>query len=262
MPQGMSKRMMNSTRYLEKGDIIFWRIHFVFILKTPFQISALQRPEDDTKNPEKPFTVQDSLLRITVNEAAENVTLNSIIDSFSSSSPDNATLRHMLSSLRKSKNIRICMQKLPCMAGAPVYIELDGSIPIKECLSARTIIEYPTIVVGTVENTSSLTFFISNADDVGGVDKEIVDDSRHPLPGSTISPSFAAITITKYPDDVHTDFLNEGTFSGDEDEESEVVVGASDQDMNLDFIAALKEFTGKDIEAIREFLHTDGEDGV
>ena len=236
----MSKRKINTTKYLEKGDIIFWRIHFVFILNTPFQISALQKPEVDTKNAEKPFTVDDSLLRISVNEVAENIALNSIINSFSSTSPDNATLRHMLNGLRKSKSIRIFMQKLPCMAGAPLYIELNGNAPIKECLSGRTIIEYPTIIVGTIENTSCISFFISDA----GVNEE--EDSEISLiPSSTISPSFAAISIAKAENEVCGAAFSDSD-SEDNGNDTNVAVNS--------FIDAFTEVAGKDTDSLRQLI--------
>ena len=49
MPQGMSKRRINTSRFIEKADVILWRVHFVFLLESPRDVAALLRPEEDSQ---------------------------------------------------------------------------------------------------------------------------------------------------------------------------------------------------------------------
>jgi len=141
--------------------MIMWRIQFVIILESIFDIASLQRPEEDTRACEKPFTVEDNLLRISLAEVSENLTLRSIIEGFSDTAPSNSLLRHSLSGFRRAAKVKVCMQKLPCRSGA-LYIELDDGLPIKRAFANRTIIEYPTVIVASEEIASKLPMFIAD----------------------------------------------------------------------------------------------------
>ena len=142
------------------------RLHFVFVLNDDFfAIDKLNLPEADvisqkqhnssiTTTTTSKFHVdpENALLRITSVETSENTSLNEMIDKYvTSTDPNDATLRHALSFLRKRKclndgngnnddgdgvgdskneNIRIVMQKVM----TPVYIELEGSVALRNAL--------------------------------------------------------------------------------------------------------------------------------
>ena len=46
MPQGMSKRTLNTTQYRPKTDLILWRVHVVFIINNNFTSAMLLKPEN------------------------------------------------------------------------------------------------------------------------------------------------------------------------------------------------------------------------
>ena len=46
MPQGMSKRALNSTQYRPKTDLILWRLHIVFLLNNNYTPSMILKPEN------------------------------------------------------------------------------------------------------------------------------------------------------------------------------------------------------------------------
>ena len=46
MPQGMSKRSLNTTQYRPKTDLILWRVHVVFIINNNFTSAMLLKPEN------------------------------------------------------------------------------------------------------------------------------------------------------------------------------------------------------------------------
>jgi protocatechuate 3,4-dioxygenase beta subunit len=45
MPQGMSKRSLNTTQYRPKTDLILWRLHIVFVINNSYQPHMLLKPE-------------------------------------------------------------------------------------------------------------------------------------------------------------------------------------------------------------------------
>jgi hypothetical protein len=50
MPLGMSKRLLNTTHYRPKTDLILWRLHMVFIINNSYQPPMLLRPEGQNSN--------------------------------------------------------------------------------------------------------------------------------------------------------------------------------------------------------------------
>ena len=58
MPQGMSKRALNSTQYRPKTDLILWRLHIVFIINNTYTPSMILKPENSS-NQNSNFTEYD-----------------------------------------------------------------------------------------------------------------------------------------------------------------------------------------------------------
>ena len=48
MPQGMSKRTLNTTQYRPKTDLILWRLHVVFVINNSYEPNTLLRPESQS----------------------------------------------------------------------------------------------------------------------------------------------------------------------------------------------------------------------
>ena len=48
MPQGMSKRTLNTTQYRPKTDLILWRLHVVFVINNSYVPSTLLKPESQS----------------------------------------------------------------------------------------------------------------------------------------------------------------------------------------------------------------------
>lgn len=48
MPQGMSKRTLNTTQYRPKTDLILWRLHVVFVINDSYEASTLLKPESQS----------------------------------------------------------------------------------------------------------------------------------------------------------------------------------------------------------------------
>ena len=109
MPAGMSKRNLNSSKFVEKLKKIYWRIHFIFILADSFHLHEICKPEGgyvpSNINPhssemfiDRPFSIYDNsnLLSVSISEADEAQTLENLMDEFFSNRPDNAALRYAL----------------------------------------------------------------------------------------------------------------------------------------------------------------------
>ena len=58
MPQGMSKRALNSTQYRPKTDLILWRLHIVFIINNTYTPCMILKPEN-SNNQNSNFTEYD-----------------------------------------------------------------------------------------------------------------------------------------------------------------------------------------------------------
>ena len=48
MPQGMSKRTLNTTQYRPKTDLILWRLHVVFVINDSYEPCNLLKPESQS----------------------------------------------------------------------------------------------------------------------------------------------------------------------------------------------------------------------
>lgn len=237
MPQGMSKRRINTTRYVEKADLILWRLHFVFILDCNFELNGLLKPEDGSRDTEKKFIVQNSLLRLAVTDISEDVTIKSVINSFHNSDPANALLRHAVSSIRKANQLHVCMQKLPTLGGTPKFVMLNIEDTIKVVLTNSTVIEYPTIIVGSSQHTNKIPMFIRENNDAL----------------CTVGIGNTIVSVTTLPDLVMSDDTASAYIDSVEDEGYE---GKGEDE--IEFLDALKELEGKDVAALRDMLLNHG----
>ena len=173
----MSKRILNTSKYIEKSKTYYWRVHFVFILSEYFSFKELLKIESTASICETPefnrigqfndqsdmkysFFIYDnnSLLSTTVSDVHEETSLSSIIEDFFSNQPDQSLIRHALSCVRKAPKLsrKGFIQNIPSMASNPVFLEISLQDSIKAILEGKTVLEYPTIFVGVDECTKLL----------------------------------------------------------------------------------------------------------
>ena len=67
MPQGMSRRALNSSQYRPKSDLILWRLHIVFIINNSYLPSMILKPENSNiqNNNFGEFDLSSSLMSLT-----------------------------------------------------------------------------------------------------------------------------------------------------------------------------------------------------
>ena len=53
------------------------------------------------------------------------------------------------------------MQKIPSTSQDPVFVEIDSKECLRTILNGKTVIEYPTIIIGECQNTSKLRTIIT-----------------------------------------------------------------------------------------------------
>lgn len=169
MSPGMTKRSNNTSRYLVKTDEIIWKVHLVFILNGNYDPNMLLKPdldglnyltgEADVYNPSHDDT---PILSVTLS-ISENSTLDSILMSnFFEQKNSNTIHRYLLRSLRLNQGaIKSFVQKIPSTSQDPVFIEIDKNDVLRNILNGKTIIEYPTIIIGESRHTCKLKTIIA-----------------------------------------------------------------------------------------------------
>lgn len=110
MPQGMSKRRTNTTRYDHQSDTIFWRVEW------RFEESSLH---DDGAHERTP------LAHLAAGAAKASSALTTWFDG----------------------SLRYFIQRLPGRANSPVFDALDPNVGLDVSLAGKCVIEYPTVHV-------------------------------------------------------------------------------------------------------------------
>ena len=97
------------------------------------------------------------LVGVVRNLVSENIPLEDILSSFLDPRADNAAQRHALRSLRLQRDRLCCLlQVIPSPANDPIFIEVPFSSSLKAALRHKTVIEHPVIFIGTVDDTRHL----------------------------------------------------------------------------------------------------------
>jgi hypothetical protein len=78
LSNGMTKRKLNSTYFQVKTNLIFWRVHIVFILSSTFDIPSLFKI-DSLEDRSDHFTKKDNLVEVCIPTVCENIILTNLI---------------------------------------------------------------------------------------------------------------------------------------------------------------------------------------
>ena len=190
VPNGMTKRGKNTSYYRIKEGVVEWRVHLVFVIGSAYEmIDLFQAALDVTAPPGSDnngaLRCENSLLGISVDCISEQTSIRDLLDKlFLENNLHRYALRHLKDS---SAALRCFLQRIPSPQANPIFYLLDASSSLRECLAARTVLEYPTIFVGTAANTARFKTFIQNvesfavegvaaaADGVAGGDDNAID---------------------------------------------------------------------------------------
>mmetsp|Transcript_2590 Transcript_2590/g.2700 ORF Transcript_2590/g.2700 Transcript_2590/m.2700 type:complete len:477 (-) Transcript_2590:280-1710(-) len=299
MPLGMSKRLLNTTHYRPKSDLILWRLHMVFIINNSYQPPMLLRPEGhnsngqgqgDTANFSTISITEDALLSMSLPTTEESRSISNILEEFLDPRPGNSVQRHALRSLRVCREqgaLRCLIQQLPSPGGDPVFCEVPLDFTLKTVLEGKTVIEYPTLFIGSLENTMKLKMRVADVSvserersvegEVGDLDGQIKDEEKGQVDATTLEEETQAIGISESNTEgllsVSNGKRNIRDVNGEEKSVSKVQIvcphtsddkiedevdegGDDDGDDEGDdvFFKALKEFEGKDIDALKAFI--------
>ena len=121
MPQGMSKRVNNTTYYIHHTNSILWKIHVVFILNNSFTTTQLIQYGNSTSISDQNL----SFIGRVFDKINENTTINDILDQCFSADSENAVFRHHLRPIKQHKdNLRCLLQHLPSNANNITFHEV------------------------------------------------------------------------------------------------------------------------------------------
>ncbi len=173
MSPGMTKRNNNTSRYLVKTDEIMWKVHLVFILNANYDPNMLLKPDldglnyltDEKADVYNPSHDSTPLLSVTLS-MSENSTLDSVlVSNFFEQNNTNTFHRYLLRSLRINQStLKSYVQKIPSTSHDPVFVEIDLKDCLRNILNGKTVIEYPTIIIGECKNTNKLKTIITPID--------------------------------------------------------------------------------------------------
>ena len=257
MPSGMSRRVANNSRYDQKQDTIYWKVHCVFVASSasfsPHMLlsSQLECKQDGAIATMKATgtgtgTTGDeestaALVGMCVTSMSENHTIAHLLSYFMdpvSTGPDadrgrpsgiNAAQNHTLRHLRLARSrVQAFIQCIPSSASQPLFVPIDMQDTLRNALGGQTVIEYPNVFFGVKEDMLCLRRRV----EVVSVDINVTDADAK---ANAITGIAAA--------------AGEGESSGSESEDEE------------DFMQALREMRGKEVSALKQIIDQDGGEG-
>jgi len=163
MPSGMSRRMSNTTRFQHKNDKIFWKVHMVFLLTADFTPqSLLELAGDHNRDFVCPEGPGGAVVSSVLTEVEENTTISELLSRLVDPSQGKTLLAHALRPIRRQRDgLRCVIQRLPSRADNLRFIEIPIDFSLKDCLKGKTVIEYPTIIVGPAAYTGRLNTLVT-----------------------------------------------------------------------------------------------------
>jgi hypothetical protein len=182
MPQGMSKRTSNSTRFVQHANLILWKTDFIFIINNEYSILELMRCSGEAG-------IGNHLVGSSLSTVKESEVLDDLLQQhFFSLTPTNAVVRHALRPLRLNQSkLRCYIQHIPSSSCSPLFHEVGIiisdllsyssminschfkvplSFSIADALRGKAVIEYPTFHIGLFEDMQRLSLKISTIDTV------------------------------------------------------------------------------------------------
>ena len=226
MSPGMSRRELNTSRFLQKKDLVIWRVQLVFVASR----GGAARPQDllqsslDCLN-QGAISTQGGLVGICLEGIEENCLIKDflapLIDNVAVNNSSEAQ-RHALRYLRSHREDVVCLlQQIPSPTNNPAFIAVEETKSLREALNSMSVLEYPVLYVGLASDTEHLRRNIEELPDTD-TDKGIEVDA----------------------DD------------GNEEEEE---VEEEEGDEDKDFMAELEEMGRKDIKDLQAIIREEGE---
>jgi hypothetical protein len=144
MAPGMSRRIENTSYFDIKGDVIYWKVKWV-------------------------FTSLEQHVTHVSDKVADNVSIVKSLDDILQPNATNSELRYILRKYTKAMGkVAFFMRREKLPAHNVCYDRLDTNHPLQTNLKRLTVIEYPTIYVALEEDSGS--FKIAPEVVEGGVD--------------------------------------------------------------------------------------------
>ncbi len=175
MSPGMTRRETNTSRFVQKKDKVYWRLHIVFVASKggASEPSHLLQPDLECSN-EGALTAKGGLVGITLEEIDEDDKIKDILSPFIGTAvgereaKSNEAQRHALRYLRSHRDDAVCLlQRIPSSAICPVFTSVSETASLREAVSGQTVLEYPVLFVGTGADTEGLRRHIEEVDGEG-----------------------------------------------------------------------------------------------
>lgn len=133
MPQGMSRRMNNTSSFMKHNNQILWKVSLIFILTPEYPMSELLKCDSSLL-----VNQSNAFLRKSYENMNEDMKITELLDTCFEHSPDNAVLRHALRAFKSCRsNLKVFLQKLPSNANKPLFYEISNTFTIRECLQGN-----------------------------------------------------------------------------------------------------------------------------
>lgn len=156
-PVGMSKRKENTSAYNSEEDAILWRLAVVFILRPDFEMVRLLGLDVSHQDLEKIVTTDAPAICLHLHQCSELDTLSTVKSRVLSSIPSGTILKQVLKPLiANMRELQCFLRVLPSPADNPVFKFVSPSTSLRDSLAGMTVIEFPTIFVGSTASTSRL----------------------------------------------------------------------------------------------------------
>ena len=261
MPEGMLKRTSNTTTYQKPTDIIFWKVHCVFIMNDSYNINELFKFELDTS---LEVNIHGSLVGITISSISELTTIEQLTSYYFDPSSTNSIQRHTLKSLRLQRaNIRCLIQHIPSSSNNPIFNEINLNFSIKDSLKNKTIIEYPTFYFGTILDTmklyTSITTLsidmIDNYSETNGTTNSFPSSMKRKIDSLSINENFSPKRTNNIKSNEFVEtIIGDQSVENSEQEQDNDDIDEDETPMDTEFMSALLEFEKRDINSLKEFI--------
>jgi hypothetical protein len=164
MSPGMTRREMNTSRFLQKKDKVYWRVQMVFVASKggAADPSRLLQPDLECSN-EGALSTTGGLVGIALEGVDEEKKIQDILAPFIDAMVQecgirsNEAQRHALRHLRSRRTEVVCLlQSIPSPASCPVFTIVSETETLREALRDETVLEYPVFFVGLAGDMDAL----------------------------------------------------------------------------------------------------------
>ena len=179
MSPGMTRRETNTSRFVQKKDKVYWRLHMVFVASKggASEPSQLLQPDLECSN-EGALTAKGGLVGLTLEGVDEDNKIKDILAPFIGTvavereAKSNEAQRHALRYLRSHRDDVVCLlQRIPSSTSCPVFTSVSETASLREATRCQTVLEYPVLFVGTGADMEGLRRHIEEVEGVMQVER-------------------------------------------------------------------------------------------